>query len=106
MAKRAVSATWPGGGWSWPAPPSACCSPAAAAAHPPLDPAGPKAERVAGLWWLMFWISVAVFALVIVLLVLALARRRGRRDEVVRSRGGEWLIWGSPDGRPAQHPKG
>ncbi len=59
-----------------------------------LDPAGPRAERVASLWWLMFWISVAVFALVIGLLVLALARRRGHREELVRSRGGEWLVWG------------
>lgn len=57
---------------------------------PPVDPFGPKAERVAGLWWLMFWILVAVLALVIVLLVLALACRRspGRGRPLPRPR---WL---------------
>ena len=57
---------------------------------PPVDPFGPKAERVAGLWWLMFWMLVAVLALVIVLLVLALACRRspGRGRPLPRPR---WL---------------
>ena len=42
-----------------------------------LDPHGPGAERVAGLWWLLFWISAVVFAVVCLLVVVALARRRG-----------------------------
>jgi cytochrome c oxidase subunit 2 len=42
-----------------------------------LDPAGPQAARLSHLWWLMFWISTAVF--VIVLGFLAAAVARGRR---------------------------
>jgi cytochrome c oxidase subunit 2 len=41
-----------------------------------LDSEGPSADRVEGLWWLMFWISVAVFVVVTALLLWALARRR------------------------------
>ncbi len=33
-----------------------------------LDPAGYGARRVAGLWWLLFWISVGVFVVVLALL--------------------------------------
>jgi cytochrome c oxidase subunit II len=33
-----------------------------------LDPAGAGARRVEGLWWLLFWISVAVFVEVMLLL--------------------------------------
>ena len=57
-----------------------------------LDPHGSGAERVAGLWWLLFWISAVVFAVVCLLLVVALARRRGDRDTLVRRGGGELLI--------------
>src|SRR5688572_21410934 len=44
-----------------------------------LDPAGPQAERISRLWWLMFWVCLVVFAAVIVALGYAL--RRGRRRE-------------------------
>ncbi|HEY0697789.1 MAG TPA: hypothetical protein VGD43_08265, partial [Micromonospora sp.] len=49
-------------------------------AEPPsvLDPAGTGAHRVAGLWWLLFWISMVVFAEVMALLVWAVLFRRGR----------------------------
>ncbi|WP_435060712.1 cytochrome c oxidase subunit II [Amycolatopsis thermoflava] len=40
-----------------------------------LDPAGPGARRVASLWWLLFWISAGVFAVFLVVLVWAVARR-------------------------------
>ena len=40
-----------------------------------LDPSGPAAETIAGLWWLMFWLGTAVFVAVVVLLGLALRRR-------------------------------
>ncbi|MGR6320223.1 cytochrome c oxidase subunit II [Micromonospora soli] len=42
-----------------------------------LNPAGAGASRVAGLWWLLFWLSVAVFAEVMALLAWALVFRRG-----------------------------
>src|SRR5829696_10195549 len=57
-----------------------------------LDPHGPGADRVAGLWWLLFWISAVVFAVVTVLVLVALLRRRGDRDMLVRRGGGETLI--------------
>jgi len=57
-----------------------------------LDPHGPGANRVAGLWWLLFWISAVVFAVVCLLVVAALARRRGDRETLVRRGGGELLI--------------
>jgi cytochrome c oxidase subunit II len=41
-----------------------------------LDPQGPVAEAMAELWWLMLGLSVVVFAVVTVVLVLGLFRRR------------------------------
>jgi cytochrome c oxidase subunit II len=57
-----------------------------------LDPQGPGAARVAGLWWLLFWISAAVFTAVTLLVLVALGRRRGSREVLVRRGGGESLI--------------
>ncbi|MFG1891094.1 c-type cytochrome [Micromonospora sp. NPDC049051] len=53
-----------------------------------LDPAGAGAGRVANLWWLLFWISIAVFAEVMVVLAWALLVRRGPH---VRIRHGQPL---------------
>ncbi|NES16917.1 cytochrome c oxidase subunit II [Micromonospora sp. PPF5-17] len=41
-----------------------------------LDPAGSGAGRVANLWWLLFWLSMAVFAEVMAVLAWALLVRR------------------------------
>ena len=41
-----------------------------------LDPAGPQAVHISNLWWLMFWISAAVFVLVIGFLAAAFLHRR------------------------------
>ena len=41
-----------------------------------LDPAGPAAEAIAGIWWLMFWGAAAVWLLVVVMLLLGMRRRR------------------------------
>ena len=49
----------------------ACSGPQSA-----LDPAGPAADAIAGIWWLMFWGAAAVWTLVMVVLLLALRRRR------------------------------
>lgn len=46
-----------------------------------LDPRGPAAQRVAGLWWFLFWVSVVVFVVVMVLLGMALARRNREEEE-------------------------
>jgi cytochrome c oxidase subunit II len=41
-----------------------------------LDPAGPAARRVEGLWWLMFWISVVVFLVVVGFILVSMRRSR------------------------------
>jgi cytochrome c oxidase subunit II len=41
-----------------------------------LHAAGPQAARIERLWWLMFWVAVAVFVLVIAVLSGALGRSR------------------------------
>jgi len=41
-----------------------------------LNPAGPQAGHVAALWWLMFWVCLAILSLVTLALLLALFRQR------------------------------
>jgi cytochrome c oxidase subunit II len=41
-----------------------------------LDPAGPQAGRIIGLWWMMFYVTGTVFLIVMGFLVAALVRRR------------------------------
>ncbi len=41
-----------------------------------LRPVGPMAGRIEGLWWFIFWITLAVFVLVIVALTAAASTRR------------------------------
>ena len=43
-----------------------------------LDPAGPQADRINGLWWYMFWVSAAVWILVVAALLYAAWRGRQR----------------------------
>jgi cytochrome c oxidase subunit II len=43
-----------------------------------MDPAGPAAERVAGLFWIMLVLASAVVVLVVALTAIAVARGRGR----------------------------
>jgi cytochrome c oxidase subunit 2 len=45
-----------------------------------LDPQGPGASRLAGLWWFLFGISAFVFAVVMGLLAVGLWRRRRDRQ--------------------------
>ena len=44
-----------------------------------LDPAGPAAEAIAGIWWAMFWGALAVWLLVMALVSWALYRGRDTR---------------------------
>ncbi len=64
-----------------------------ASAPSTLEPAGPGARRVEGLWWLLFWISSGVF--LIVLAVLAFAVLRRRRTGVVRRGDGTGFVVGA-----------
>lgn len=47
-----------------------------------FDTYGPNAERLADIWWLMFWAAVPIYLFTVGLLVYALVRSR-RRDTVV-----------------------
>ena len=57
-----------------------------------LDPAGPGANRIEDLWWLLFWIAVAVFAVVISLMVVAVLRKNEDADTRGEPCWGERLI--------------
>jgi len=61
-----------------------------------LSPKGPSARDIAGLWWLMFWLGLAVYVFVVALLLVVL-RRRGKAEEPVAATPGEGraLIWGA-----------
>jgi cytochrome c oxidase subunit 2 len=44
-----------------------------------LQPQGPGAHRIAGLWWFMFWTSAVVVAVVTALILLGVVQARRRR---------------------------
>ncbi|HET9793694.1 MAG TPA: cytochrome c oxidase subunit II [Thermoanaerobaculia bacterium] len=46
-----------------------------------LGPAGPQAQAIAGLWWLMLAICGTIFLVVLALLLVAIVRRRGEEPE-------------------------
>src|SRR5215207_7409474 len=48
----------------------------------PAQPAGPQAARIAGEWWLFFYVSCAVYVVVMVILVAALLRAPRTRPGV------------------------
>ncbi|MDQ3662180.1 MAG: cytochrome c oxidase subunit II [Actinomycetota bacterium] len=64
------------------------CAPSGAPSA--LDPKGSGARRIEGLWWLMFWISLAVFAVVVAFLVVAYVRGRREQTQPTEAR------WGGP----------
>jgi cytochrome c oxidase subunit 2 len=45
-----------------------------------VDPRGPQSQKINDLWWVFFWVCVAVFAIVIVVFFVAIFR--GRRNAV------------------------
>ncbi len=51
-----------------------------------LDPAGPIAEKVDSLFWLVFWIATAVFVIVSLALVFAVLRFRERKGRPRQAR--------------------
>jgi cytochrome c oxidase subunit 2 len=58
-----------------------------------MDPAGPAARRIAGLWWLMLVISAVVFIVVLLLLGAAIVKGRKSDDLAVDRRP---VRWGEP----------
>src|SRR4051794_26034492 len=59
----------------------AACS-SCAGVQSALDPAGPQSLRLDRMWWLMFWVCVAVFVVVMMVFTLAIrgARKRAQPD--------------------------
>ena len=55
---------------------------------------GSEAERIAGIWWLMFGLGAAVYAIVAFFIVWAIVRGRGseKREGPVSDNG--WIVWG------------
>jgi cytochrome c oxidase subunit 2 len=52
-----------------------------------LDPAGPQAGRITSLWWLMFWVCLAIFVIVSAFTLLAAFRRRPEKNHTVSPDG-------------------
>lgn len=46
-----------------------------------LSPGGESGRRVEGLWWLLLWVSVAVFVVVLALMVVSIVRSKGAPDQ-------------------------
>ena len=64
-----------------------------------LSPEGPAAREIAALWWVMFWLGLAVFALFVVLLARGLFRGRARDTDtdvqaVTPASRRRWLVFG------------
>jgi len=54
-----------------------------------INPAGPQANHISKLWWLMFYVSAAVFVLVMIFLFLAIAA--GRRHAALADNAPELM---------------
>jgi cytochrome c oxidase subunit II len=52
-----------------------------------LDPRGPAALEIAGIWWILFWTAVVVSVIVFALLAAAIVRGRAIAREQERARG-------------------
>ena len=61
-----------------------------------LDPQGPAAAAIADLWWVMFALGAAVFAVVVGLLAAALVRRPPPTGDAPSETGGPrgWIVGG------------
>jgi cytochrome c oxidase subunit 2 len=69
---------------------------AGCAAPSTLAPQGPAAERIAGLWWIMFGLASAIYGVVMALLLIGLFRRRRLEPEREHdpSDGRAWILGG------------
>jgi len=55
-----------------------------------LNPGGESSRRVEGLWWLLFWVSLAVFTVVLVLMAFSIVRARRNADDTVDESEPRW----------------
>lgn len=62
-----------------------------------LDPQGPAAANIEGLWWIMFWLGAAVFVAVtaLLLLIVFIHRRQEQLDPDLQAPDHRsWVWWG------------
>jgi cytochrome c oxidase subunit 2 len=59
-----------------------------------LDPAGPSAQAIAGVWWWMFGVASAVLVFVVTAWLLAMRRDRALPPEQARRVGRRWIVGG------------
>jgi cytochrome c oxidase subunit II len=59
-----------------------------------LDTHGSEASRIAGVWWLMFGLGAAVYAIVAFFVVWAIVRGRGKDVGEGRISDNSWIVWG------------
>jgi cytochrome c oxidase subunit II len=59
-----------------------------------LEPAGPVAEDMEWLWWLMFWVGTAVFVLFLVLLLAGLVTKARTEPGDDRRSVRRWIVLG------------
>ena len=50
-----------------------------------FDPRGPRAAATSDLGWLMFGLATAIFAVVVMIMLLAVIRRRGQSADLTRN---------------------
>jgi cytochrome c oxidase subunit II len=55
---------------------------------------GSEASRIAGIWWLMFGLGAAVYAVVAFFIVWAIVRGRRGGDREGRVADNMWIVWG------------
>jgi cytochrome c oxidase subunit 2 len=55
---------------------------------------GSESERIAGIWWLMFGLGAAVYAIVAGFIVWAIVRGRGRKVGEGPVSDNTWIVWG------------
>lgn len=58
-----------------------------------LEPASRSAERIADLWWLMFWLGTVIFVIVMLLVLYAVSRgRRGEENTGLTNRSRHTMV--------------
>jgi cytochrome c oxidase subunit 2 len=55
-----------------------------------VDPAGPSAQSIATLWWVMLWGAIAIFVPVLALILLAVFRPGFASNIPAKN----WIVWG------------
>lgn len=58
-----------------------------------LQPRGPAAAQIEGLWWLMFWLGTIIYLIVMGYLLWALIRKRRQDENILSPRGEQNIVF-------------